>query len=77
MRFLQTHGEPLFAAALFVLSVFGVVFFTRRGSYGNAGYALFCAVGFFHALMSFLDAAELRGRIRRMRQEQRAQGLDG
>lgn len=76
MRFLAAHGDALLAAALFLGCACAAVVFIRDQKYGAAVYALLCAFGFFHALMSFLDAASLMKRIRRAREEQRAQGLD-
>ena len=77
MRFLSTHGETLFAAAAFLTSVYGCVYCVMTHRYGYAFYALLCAVGLFGALMSFLRFSGLRDWLRRVREEQRAQGLDG
>lgn len=76
MRFLSIHGETLFAAFLFLGCAYGSVYFVIVQRYGAAFYALLCAIGFFGALMSFLGFADLRDRLRRMREEQQAQGLD-
>lgn len=72
---LVSHWEALLTAALFLVCIYGAVAFLVSGDLGAAGYALFCAYGFFQALIAFLDAADLRGRM--SRKQSGAEGLDG
>lgn len=59
------NWEFLLAAGLFLICIYAAVFYALKGYLGAAGYALFCAYGFFQALMGFADAAELRRRLAR------------
>ena len=71
---LAMHWEALLTAALFLICIYGALAFLLSGDLGTAGYALFCAYGFFQALMAFLDAAELHSRMSR---KQRTEHLEG
>lgn len=71
---IATHWEFLLAAGLFLICIYGAVFFILVGQLGAAGFASFCAYGFFQALMAFLDAADLRSRM--SRKQGARQGLD-
>ncbi|OUM00552.1 hypothetical protein [Variovorax sp. JS1663] len=76
MRFLSTHGETLLTALAFLACAYGCVYFVIVQRYGAAFYALLGAIGLFGALMNFLRNGDLLIRLRRMREEQRAQGFD-
>ena len=69
---MRQRWEFALSAGLFLLCVYAAVFYIVSGALAAAGFALFCAYGFFQALMAFADHAELR---RRMGLEQGAEDL--
>jgi hypothetical protein len=73
-RHLAEQGELCISAGLFLGCLYGAIFCVVNGELGAAGYALFCAYGFFQALIAFADAAEMR---RRMHRDQLAEDLQG
>ena len=76
MRLPRIHLAPgrefLLAAVLFLTCAYGAVFLIVIGELGVAGFALFCAYGFFQACGAFAGALDLRARC-----EQGPEGLDG
>lgn len=77
MRFLSTHWESLVAAGLFLLCVYSAVVLICGHELGWAGFALFCAAGFFQSLSCFTDDTNAAVRQRIARLKQWAEDLEG
>lgn len=69
---LRKHWEFLLSAGLFLTCIYAAVYFIVTGALAHAGYALFCAYGFFQACGGFAAALDLRPR-----REQSAETLEG
>lgn len=69
---LAVHWEFRLSTVLFLISVYGAVYLVITKDFGSAGFALFCAYGFFQACSGFVGALDLRPR-----REQGAETLEG